>query len=78
MQNGKKLAYGFDVRAVRGEYTPQRPLPVTPQQLAAVGIPARKLPRVQEELARLADADPALRSRATLLKLARQIAAQLL
>lgn len=50
---------------------------VSLQELARIGIPARKAPRVMQELQALAAADPSLRGRETLLKLARHIAAQL-
>ena len=51
---------------------------ITLQDLGRLGIPARKAPRVMQELQALACADPSLRGRKTLLRLARQIAAQLL
>lgn len=50
--------------------------PLSAAELARLGIPARKIPRVQKELARLA-ADPNLEQTA-LPGLARQIARQLL
>ena len=46
--------------------------------MARIGIPARKIPREQEELQRLITADPALRDRKMVLQLARQIAAEIL
>lgn len=52
------------------------PCPCTVAELARIGIPARKIPRVQAELTRLA-ADGRL-DRPALLALAREIARQLL
>lgn len=74
----KKLIYGFDPRAVRGDPPTGAPLPITAKDLMRIGVAAHKIPRVREELARLVVADPSLRGRATLLKLARQIARQFL
>ena len=48
------------------------------EEMARIGIPARKIPRVREELQRLIAADPALRDRKMVLQLARQIAAEIL
>lgn len=73
-----RLIYGFDPHAVQ-KTGPQPPhAPVTVRDLAAIGIPPRKIPRVREELDRLAAADPALRDPALLLKLARRLARRLL
>ena len=71
----KKLVYGFDPQALRtlGE-EPAAP-PMTDAALAALGIPERKIPRVQQELARLA---PQLEDVLAMEELAKQIARQLL
>lgn len=57
---------------------PDRPLSVGEAELARVGIPARKIPRVLAELRRQAAACPALDRPGTLCALARQIARRLL
>ena len=53
-------------------------LPISVEEMARIGIPARKIPRVREELQRLIAANPALRDRKMVLQLARQIAAEIL
>ena len=53
-------------------------LPISVEEMARIGIPARKIPRVREELQRLIAAGPALRDRKMVLQLARQIAAEIL
>lgn len=73
----KKLLAGFGMSALPGKNLSHRPLPVTRLDLARMGIPARKIPRVMEELQRLADARPQLEQRTALLRLARNIAALL-
>ncbi len=72
------LIYGFDPYALRTAGRQYPPVDITLQDLGRLGIPARKAPRVMHELQALACADPSLRGRKTLLRLARQIAAQLL
>lgn len=72
------LIYGFDPYALRTAGRQYPPVDITLQDLGRLGIPARKAPRVMQELQALACADPSLRGRKTLLWLARQIAAQLL
>ena len=52
--------------------------PLSRAELAALGIPERKLDRVRTELARLALQDSRLLDRATLEALAKQIAGALL
>ncbi len=74
-----KLVYGHDARALRratasGE-APAAPL--SERELAALGIPAARIPRVQEELARLAAQDSRLLDRTTLEQLAAAISRQL-
>ena len=71
------LIYGFNPYALRSAGRNDPLVAVSLQELARIGIPARKAPRVMQELQALAAADPSLRGRETLLKLARHIAAQL-
>lgn len=71
----KKQIYGFDPTALRRLTQEPAEPPFTREELFRLGVPARKIPRVQEELARLA---PRIRNRATLMKLARAIEKQLL
>lgn len=72
------LIYGFNPYALRSAGRQDPPVAVSLRDLARIGVPARKAPRVMRELMALASADPSLRGRDTLLKLARHIAAQLL
>ena len=69
---------GTNPHQSRAPADPAGPLPVTVEELRSIGIAPRKIPRVQEELRRLIAADPSLRERRTVLKLARKIAAQLI
>lgn len=62
----------------RGKADSSIVLPISVEEMARIGIPARKIPRVREELQRLITADPALRDRKMVLQLARQIAAEIL
>lgn len=71
----RKITFGCNPYALLRQGERRRPAPFTAAELARIGIPARKIPRVQAELARLA---PQLPDRAVLLKLAKQIAKQLL
>lgn len=71
----KKFTFGANPYALLTRGRPAQPAPFTAAQLARIGIPARKIPRVQAELARLA---PQLPDRAVQLKLAKEIAKQLL
>ena len=68
---------GTNPQPFRAPADPAGPLPVTVEELRSIGIAPRKIPRVQQELRRLSAADPSLRERRTVLKLARKIAAQL-
>ncbi len=76
----RKLVYGFDYRRLQNLTTPDEPIaaPLSRRELAALGIPARKLERVQAELARLALQDNRLLDREVLGALAKQIAGTLL
>ena len=71
----KKLVYGFDPQALRALGEEPTAPPMTSAALAALGIPERKIPRVQQELARLA---PQLEDVLAMEELAKQIARQLL
>lgn len=52
-------------------------LPVSAAELARIGIPARKIPRILGELTALLQADPGLADRPTALRLARALDALL-
>ncbi len=75
-----KLIYGANARRLHQLTRPDETIatPLSAQELADLGIPARKIPRVQEEIARLALQDNCLLDRAVLQKLAGEIAKQLL
>ena len=72
------LIYGFNPHALCSAGKDFVPVAITPRELGRIGIPARKVERVMQELSRLVQADPALDDPAVLTGLARQIAAQLL
>ena len=76
----RKLVYGFDYRKLQDLTAPAERIaaPLSKKELAALGIPARKLGRVQAELARLALQDNRLLDRELLGALAKQIAGMLL
>ncbi len=69
--------YGHNPYALKHFGRQDPPPPVRLEDLARIGIPARKATRVMAELARISAADPALRGRATMLALAKAIARQL-
>lgn len=71
----KKLVYGFDPHALKTLTEESKTPPMTAASLAAMGIPERKIPRVQQELARLA---PQMEDVLAMESLAKQIAKQLL
>ena len=71
-----KVLWGVDPLAASKLGQKQNKPPFTKKELARIGIPARKIDRVQAELARLA-ADKTL-TRAELVQLAEEIAAILL
>ena len=73
----KKLTVGYGMQSLPRDTGPLPALPVTPAELARIGIPAGKLPRILRELDAACRADPALGDRATLLRLARALAALL-
>ncbi len=74
-----KLIYGFNARALRRAAEPDEHIaaPLSETDLAALGIPAARIPRVREELARLALQDARLLDRATLEQLAVALSKQL-
>lgn len=72
------LIYGFNPHALCSAGRVFVPVCITPRELGHIGIPARKVERVMQELSRLVQADPMLDKPEILLGLARQIAAQLL
>lgn len=72
------LIYGFNPHALCSAGKVFVPVCITPKKLGRIGVPARKVERVMQELSRLVQADPTLDEPAVLLGLARQIAAQLL
>lgn len=73
----KKLVAGFGRSALPDDDFSPRTLPVTRKDLARMGIPARKIPRLMRELQRAADARPELEDRIALLHLARALSAVL-
>lgn len=76
----RKLIYGANAARLRALTTPDEAIaaPLSEAELRALGIPERKLPRVREELARLALQDSRLLDRETLEKLTMALAKQLL
>lgn len=70
------IVWGVDPLAASKLGRQEEKPPFTQKELARIGIPARKIPRVQQELARLT-ADKTL-TRAELAALAKQIAGLLL
>ena len=72
------FVWGNNPQPFRGKADSSIMLPISVEEMAHIGIPARKIPRVREELQRLIAADPALRDRKMVLQLARQIAAEIL
>ena len=68
------FVWGTNPQPFRGKADSSIVLPISVEEMARIGIPARKIPRVREELQRLIAADPALRDRKMVLQLARQIA----
>ena len=56
-----KLIWGIDPLAVSRQGRTAKKPPFTKKELARIGIPAHKIPRVQEELARLTADKPLTR-----------------
>lgn len=57
------FVWGTNPQPFRGKADSSIVLPISVEEMARIGIPARKIPRVREELQRLIAADPALRDR---------------
>lgn len=76
----RKIIYGFHYRRLQNLTIKDEPIavPLKRSELEAIGIPQRKLERVQEEIARLALQDSSLLDRELLLNLASHIASTLL
>ena len=70
------FVWGTNPQPFRSKADSSIVLPISVEEMARIGIPARKIPRVREELQRLIAADPALRDRKMVLQLARQIRAK--
>lgn len=73
MRMMKKLLAGFGMNALGSAPSPRHELPVSRLDLARMGIPARKIPRILQELQRTADSSPLLQDRITMLRLARAL-----
>lgn len=72
------FAWGANPQPFRGPENDRIVLPVTTEELKRIGVAPHKIRRVESELRRLIDADPALGERRTVLRLARQISEQFL
>lgn len=72
------FVWGTNPQPFRSKADSSIVLPISVEEMARIGIPASKIPRVREELQRLIAADPALRDRKMVLQLARKIAAEIL
>ena len=73
MRMMKKLLAGFGMNALGSASSPRHELPVSRLDLARLGIPARKIPRILQELQRTSDSNPLLQDRITMLRLARAL-----
>ena len=73
MRNMKKMRAGFGMNSLGDSPSPPHELPVSPLDLARMGIPARKIPRILQELQRTAHGSPDLQDRITMLRLARAL-----
>lgn len=71
----EKLIYGIDPHALRQTGEPERPPLLSVSVLKRIGVPPRKVRRVQQELSRLAVGQPWKEPQ--LVALAKAIAAQL-
>ena len=68
---------GWGMQSLRRDTSVPDSLPVTAAELARIGIPARKIPRILRQLAELCRSTPALSSRKVMLHLAKSLAALL-
>ena len=57
------FVWGTNPQPFRGKADSSIVLPISVEEMARIGIPARKIPRVRLEVQRLIAADPALRDR---------------
>lgn len=69
--------FGWGMQSLRRGTSVPDSLPVTAAELARIGIPARKIPRILRQLAELCRSTPALSSRKVMLHLAKSLAALL-
>lgn len=69
--------FGWGMQSLRRDTSVPDSLPVTAAELARIGIPARKIPRILRQLAELCCSTPALSSRKVMLRLAKSLAALL-
>ena len=69
--------FGWGMQSLRRDTSVPDSLPVTAAELARIGIPARKIPRILRQLAELCRSTPALSSRRVMLRLAKSLAALL-
>lgn len=69
--------FGWGTQSLRRDTSVPDSLPVTAAELARIGIPARKIPRILRQLAELCRSTPALSSRKVMLRLAKSLAALL-
>ena len=69
--------FGWGMQSLRRDTSVPDSLPVTAAELARIGIPARKIPRILRLLVELCRSTPALSSRKVMLRLAKSLAALL-
>lgn len=69
----KKWVFGLGAGCLNDQKAGSASFWVSARELARMGIPARKIPRIQRELQKAADADPLLNERSALLRLARAL-----
>lgn len=69
----KKCMFGFGLGSLKSQKTDPVFLPVSAMDLARLGIPARKIPRILHELQRAAEHSPRLKERTALLRMARAL-----
>lgn len=69
----KKCMFGFGLGALKSQKTDPISLPVSSMDLARLGVPARKIPRILQELQRAVDHSPRLKDRTALLRMARAL-----
>lgn len=72
------FVWGTNPQPFRGKADSSIVLPISVEEMARIGIPARKIPRVRGKSAAPDCSGPALRDRKMVLQLARQITAEIL